>query len=314
MRQKVIGVEEKPESLLTEHPRRTHPGVAVDATATLVLVHHCLSIEARIVDLSLEGCLLRAVKVYHVPASALVEVRFAVQGLPFRLGGVAQWTDGKHVVEICFAEMSSRRRDELAELLAELQADEEAAEPAPAAADKLPETDKLTERAQVERPANEKSWVAKREEEPLNGPRGSEMKPAAAQAVVSAPAAQPSIRERRTQPRHSVDTKAMIFLVDVGSRETGRIVDVSLNGCRIHTDQRFPVGIYRRVEVEFVLDGLPFRLGGVTQSLHDKHTVGIRLLDLSERKREQLMQVIEEINDMRQEKNPRGEEPDRAGS
>jgi hypothetical protein len=305
-----------PESLSTQHlGRRTHPGVAVDATATLVLVHHCLNIEARIVDLSLDGCLLQAVRVFHVPASARVEVRFAVQGLPFRLGGVAQWTDGKHLVDVQFAEMSSRRRDELAELLAELQADQEAAKSVPAA-------DKLPEATQIERPANDKSSVAKRAEEPLNGPRGPEMKPemkpetkpVAANAVASAPAAQPPMRERRTQARHSVDTKATILLVDVGSKETGRIVDVSLNGCRIHTDQRFPVGIYRRVEVEFVLDGLPFRLGGVTQSLHDKHTVGIRLLDLSERKREQLMQVIEEIDDRRRQKNPHGEEQNCAAS
>ena len=305
-----------PESLSIQHPgRRTHPRYAVDAGATLVLLNHGSSVETSIVDLSLGGCLLRAARAVHVPASARVEVRFAVHGLPFRLGGVAQWTDGKKMVGVQFAEMSSRRRDELAELLAELQADREAAESVPAA-DKLPET------LQIERPANDKSPVAKRAEEPLNGPRGPEMKPemkpetkpVAANAVASAPAAQPSMRERRTQARHSVDTKATILLVDVGSKETGRIVDVSLNGCRIHTDQRFPVGIYRRVEVEFVLDGLPFRLGGVTQSLHDKHTVGIRLLDLSERKREQLMQVIEEIDDMRWEKNPRGEESKRAAS
>ena len=78
----------------------------------------------------------------------------------------------------------------------------------------------------------------------------------------------------------------------------GRIVDVSLGGCRIRTDERFPVGIYRRVETEFTFDGLPFRLGGVVQSLHDKFTVGIRFLDMSERKRSQLMELIEEIDEM----------------
>src|ERR1035437_7189243 len=228
-----------PESLSTQHPgRRTHPRYAVDAGATLVLRNDGSSVETSIVYLSVGGCLLRAARAVHVPASARVEVRFAVHGLPFRLGGVAQWTDGKKMVGVQFAEMSSRRRDELAELLAELQADQEAAESVPAA-DKLPET------LQIERPANDKSSVAKRAEEPLNGPRGAEMKPetkpVAANAVASAPAAQPSMRERRTQARHSVDTKATILLVDVGSKETGRIVDVSLKGCRIHTDQRFPV-------------------------------------------------------------------------
>jgi hypothetical protein len=40
---------------------------------------------------------------------------------------------------------------------------------------------------------------------------------------------------------------------------------------------------------------LPFRLGGVTQAIYDPFNVGIRFLDLSDRKREQLLQLIDEI-------------------
>ncbi len=43
---------------------------------------------------------------------------------------------------------------------------------------------------------------------------------------------------------------------------------------------------------------MPFRLGGVTQALHDARTVGIRFLDMSERKKEQLVQLIEEIDEL----------------
>jgi hypothetical protein len=32
---------------------------------------------------------------------------------------------------------------------------------------------------------------------------------------------------------------------------------LSLNGCRIHSDERFAVGVYTRVETEFRLEGLP---------------------------------------------------------
>jgi hypothetical protein len=117
--------------------------------------------------------------------------------------------------------------------------------------------------------------------------------------TISAP--HPSNRERRQQARHSVDTSATIYFIDVAARAKGRILDVSMGGCRIRTDERFPVGIYRRVETEFRIDGLPFRLGGVVQSLHDKFTVGIRFLNLSERKSEQLGQLMEEIDEMRQE-------------
>jgi c-di-GMP-binding flagellar brake protein YcgR len=110
-----------------------------------------------------------------------------------------------------------------------------------------------------------------------------------------------SRRERRAQLREGVDTSAVVFLVNVASRLTGRILDLSLGGCRIRTDERFPVGIYTRIETEFLLEGLPFRLGGVIQAIHDRHNVGIRFLDMSSRKREQLEQLIEEIEEAKKQ-------------
>jgi c-di-GMP-binding flagellar brake protein YcgR len=103
--------------------------------------------------------------------------------------------------------------------------------------------------------------------------------------------------------REGVDTSAVIHLINVASRLTGRILDLSLGGCRIRTDERFPVGIYTRVETEFRLEGLSFRLGGVIQAIHDRHNVGIRFLDMSSRKREQVEQLIEEIELLRGEGN-----------
>ena len=66
-------------------------------------------------------------------------------------------------------------------------------------------------------------------------------------------------------------------------------------GCRIVTEEPFNVGIYVRVEAEFFLHGLPFRLGGVSQAIINKKTIGVRFLDMSDRKREQLAELIEEI-------------------
>lgn len=114
-------------------------------------------------------------------------------------------------------------------------------------------------------------------------------------ALTGSPPPRLTKRERRVQSREAVDTSAVIYLINIASRLTGRILDLSLGGCRIRTDERFPVGIYTRVETEFRLEGLPFRLGGVIQAIHDRHHVGIRFLDISSRKREQLEQLIEEI-------------------
>jgi PilZ domain len=105
---------------------------------------------------------------------------------------------------------------------------------------------------------------------------------------------------RRKEPRHPVDNRAVIRLIDLGARIEGRIVDLSLSGCRIHTNRCFPVGVYRRVEAEFHIHGLPFRLAGVTQAIYDPLNVGIRFLDVSERMKAQLAQLIEEIKELRE--------------
>ena len=105
--------------------------------------------------------------------------------------------------------------------------------------------------------------------------------------------------ERRAQTRHKVDDSAWIDFIRMGSRRRGPIVDLSLGGCRIRMEERFPVGIYTRVEAGFRVEGVPIRVGGVIQAIHDPSLVGIRFLDLSERKREQLERLIAEIEEMR---------------
>ena len=106
--------------------------------------------------------------------------------------------------------------------------------------------------------------------------------------------------ERRLEPRHDVHTSAVIRLINLAADVQGRILDLSPGGCHIRTDRRFPVGVFRRVEVEFRIEGLPFRLGGVTQAIYDPFNVGIRFLDLSDRKREQLLQLIKEIEESKE--------------
>ena len=101
--------------------------------------------------------------------------------------------------------------------------------------------------------------------------------------------------ERRHHSRHAVDDTATIVLVKVASRIEGRIVDLSLGGCRIRCARPFPVGIYTRVEVEFRIEGLSFRLAGVVQAIHDRETVGIRFLDVSQRKSDPLSQLMDEL-------------------
>jgi c-di-GMP-binding flagellar brake protein YcgR len=119
----------------------------------------------------------------------------------------------------------------------------------------------------------------------------AERKPAAAPSPVVIP------KERRADPRLHLFNRATIRLINTASDVEGTIIDISHGGCCIQTDRRFPTGVYRRVEVTFQIDGEPFRFAGVTQAISKLSHVGIRFLDMSERKRGQLSQLIEEIKE-----------------
>jgi hypothetical protein len=102
-------------------------------------------------------------------------------------------------------------------------------------------------------------------------------------------------RDRRASQRCYIDTSAVVELINIGSKLNGKIVDLSVGGCRIKTPEKFPVGIYTRVEIEFQLSGLLFRMGGVIQAVHDSKTVGIRFLDMGQRKKDQVAELVADI-------------------
>ena len=320
-----------------EMERRKMPRCPVDEEAVLLLVGRDARVPCRIVELGLTGCRMSTKERVPAVSELRVEAMFKLQGIAFRFGGAIEWADNG-LVGIRFVDLIPRRKDELIEVLCELEAEiaakaerdaekRAAEERARQEAEKQPieqtEALALVEQRRVATPEVRSKQTP--DPVPALGPDKIALAPisglvvgpvvAAAPLAVHSPApvlqtqatqqtgqppARPAKRERRVQSRHEVDTSAVIFLINVGSKLCGRIVDLSAGGCRIRADERFPVGIYTRVETEFRLEGLPFRLGGVIQAVHDRdrRLVGIRFLDMSIRKREQLDQLIEEIEEM----------------
>jgi hypothetical protein len=325
--------------------RRTHPRHEVDEDATLLLLSQNSRIPCRVTDISADGCRLRTASPFVAGVRIRVEVAFHIRGIAFRFSGVSTWTLDKHVVGIHFVDVPLRRRDELAEVLCEVKAEELArakkvladqiaaqaqaanqaaiqgkekqqpvqlnpAGPSPAQlAQPVAAGPQLSPRAlpisrPLAGPLPNLEPIAKLQ--PLSMPQSPPNWPPAQTATSTKPAnpskpAVPSGRDRRAQSRHAVDTTVVILLINIASQVHGRILDLSVGGCRIHTNERFPVGIYTRVEAEFHLEGLPFRLGGVIQAIHDqgRQLVGIRFLDMSARKLEQVEQLMEEIEETR---------------
>ena len=279
--------------------RRSHPRHAVDEPASLRVLKHETTIPCRVIDISLSGCRLQAADSFLPGLHARVEVSFKIRGLILRFNGEAQWTDDRLTVGIHFVDVTSRRAEELGEILFEVAA-ENAAQAEKRAAE---------ERAAEERAAQE-ALLLEEEESPGREGKGPQWEPGpgASRTTVTrtelrqrtgTTATKFAASDRRKQVRQEVDTTAEIYLIKIGTCVTGRIRDLSPGGCHIRTDERFPVGIYIRVETVFRLHGLPFRLGGVTQAIHDMHNVGIRFIDMSPRKREYVDQMSQEIEEMR---------------
>lgn len=262
--------------------RRADPRHGVDEEACLLLVMRGSTVFCRLVDIGLGGCRICTRERFTGGLRIRVEVTFKVCGFAFRFSGVTQWSDGECVVGIRFVDVPERRREELAEAIAEIAARNAAKHEA-------------GEQVETVKPAAaEEAGREERRQPVISGP-------ASAARTAETASAKLMQRERRKVSREVVDSTAVIDLVNVASRLPGRILDLSLGGCRIRTDERFPVGIYTRVETEFHLEGLPFRLGGVIQAIHDRWTVGIRFLDMSKRKREQVEELMEDIREMKEQ-------------
>jgi hypothetical protein len=273
----------------------------LDEEATILLLNHGSRIACRLIEISLEGCRLSTLSHFPAGTRIRVEVSFHVSGVAFRFCGETQWTLDQHTFGVRFVDMPSRRIQDLAGILGEIEliqsdraetsAAGEIAAPAPRQAiiQKQPPMQKIV--GSQDPPLRLVAPVL-----PVPASRQPESPPALSGPPLPRPASTPN-RDRRTQTRLTVDTSAAILLINIGSVVLGRIKDLSLGGCRIQTDERFPVGIYTRVETEFRLAGEPFRLGGVIQAVHDQARllVGIRFLDMSERKRDQVTQLIQEI-------------------
>jgi hypothetical protein len=278
--------------------RRSDLRYSVDEDSVVLFVGHGVPQEARLVDLSQEGCRLRTTEPVLARVRLPVEVFFNVDGISFRFRGVLQWTDGHRLIGVRFVNIIPQRMVELANIVCGM---EKTATMRAEAVNLLVaeyETSKRIGQEAIERAVNGNPQLMAEAQMQLR-----EAAPTVTPALMAEDAQAESHasagRERRQQSRHELSSSATILLVSAGSKLQGHILDMSVTGCRIRTDERFPAGIYTRVETEFRLEDLPLRLGGVIQSIYDLNTVGIRFLDLNEREREQVLGLIGEIEQSR---------------
>ena len=300
--------------------RRAYPRHAVDCPVIVFPVSGSAQVQGRLTDLSLGGCRVAAEQRYAAGILLRAEVQFQLRGIAFRIVGVTVGSRDAKIFAVRFLDMPARRKEELAEVLEEVAAANAAKLAAEAIAEPpapdLPATNLFapnltaTNLTAVAAPASageaasQAPAVAAAPIEPISPVAVDAGSCAENVTRLAEPAkaieAQKTIApirpaERRSQNRHAVDTSAKLLLIKTAICMPGRILNLSLGGCRIRTEERFDVGIYVRVEAEFYLHGLPFRVGGVSQAILDRNTIGVRFLDMSERRRDQLSELMAEI-------------------
>jgi hypothetical protein len=275
-------VADYPESSLKlRREQRKYFRFPVEGKAMLFLREPGAGHLCRMMDLGLEGCRLHPEGGLTAVTGAQVEVSFRLGGSSFRFAGTLQWSAKGQSLGIKFQKMSDHRKQELAELLGGLREELEARAEAP--------------QAQQPSAAPKSALAQSASTAPVTGPVTVPGASPASTASPSPVAAAERKQDRREHQRHTVDSHARILILSLHTKITGMVLDVSMSGCRIRAHDRIPVGIYRRVEVEFMLDGMPLLLPGVTQTLHDPYSVGIRFVEMTERKRGLLQAVIDEL-------------------
>jgi hypothetical protein len=229
----------------------------------------------------LTGCCLKLQEDFKAGALAHVKVNVPIDGMVLSIWGITQWVRRERTLGIQFIHPTGRSKNQLAGLLTCLL-DRSASEVVKAAL--AAQAESLIISLEHTEPVGEK---------PATVPAPAHQ--AAGQPGVAAPR-RTSLRDtHKVQDLSPEDSRAVLHLVTGDLQLGGHILDLSSSGCIVRVNQPYAGNIMVRVEVDFEIRGLHFRLPGVTEAFHDKHTVEVRFLDVSPRKKEDLDQVIREM-------------------
>jgi len=101
--------------------------------------------------------------------------------------------------------------------------------------------------------------------------------------------------DERVANMSSEDWSATVRFLQNDAVVSGALADLGLTGCEFKMGGVYPGAPASRVEVEFQMRGLHFRLAGVTTAVVARHAAKIRFVEMSARRREELVQVLDEL-------------------
>jgi len=260
------------------------------------LIHKGTRFPCVMVDISLTGCCVRTPEPFTAGSLETVRVVFPIFEMILSIWGITQWVRGEHLLGIQFRHPNARSKNQLAGLLTCL-IDKSAAEVVRKAMAEIvndPSDNSIIQL--VHPPAPEPT--------PSEPESGAEPEPEPADLViesgpphvVSPPPHRPTLRcAEQILSMEVGDSPASLSLLADDSVLGGDVVDLSLTGCLMRLSRLGAVRFNAQAEVSFHMQGLPFRLAGITREMHDKRTLEIQFSQMSKRSRDDLNQVITEL-------------------
>lgn len=104
--------------------------------------------------------------------------------------------------------------------------------------------------------------------------------------------------ENRRYPRLACGGIANLRLIPDGVKETGCLLDLSKRGCCFLGDRPLSGQEGAAIEIHLKVKGIDLRVSGVIRHLHKGGRAGIEFVALSDRKREQINELITELIEM----------------
>jgi hypothetical protein len=105
----------------------------------------------------------------------------------------------------------------------------------------------------------------------------------------------PGGKERRIHHRYDIEANAKLAVVNSDCNLECTVLELSLGGCRVHTELPSTIELGTQVEVQFVSCGYPLRMPAKIQGKHGDHILGLKYLEMSTRIRERLKSLIWEV-------------------
>ena len=268
---------ENPNPDASQRYRRAHDRQElVDAYGTLV--YKDTKIPCHVLELSVGGCSLLTEKPFRPGALAPVELILPILGMILQISGTTQWINKESHMGIQFNHVKPGSAHQIKSL--------------------------ITCRRGQSTPEFVRESIASPRINQTLGDVLAVPDPSATTITPSLPPLRPArgpydraihCGAARLYAQEDDEWPVVFRILGDRFRLTGIIIDLSLEGCTIHTSAPFEGQKHDQVEIDLAFQGIHFLIAGVTQAIYGPASIGIQFTAMNDHRRQQLALLLVEL-------------------